>query len=379
MFGIYIHIPFCRHQCPFCDFAVTTRDPKQFAQRYSQQLIAEIHGQAPFWDHHTSIDTVFFGGGTPSLLDPQHLKAILTTMQSYFPLSPDVEISLECNPEDVTLPRVQDWLSIGINRFSLGVQSFHDTELSALGRKHRNKDNVHAIDCFEKGGVQNFSLDLMFGLPNQTLSLWQQSLEKAFQTKASHISTYELTIEPQTVFEKWVRQKKIVLPLEENMAAMYFLAKSLLQNHGFAPYEISNACKPSKMAKHNLACWNGHAYWGLGLSAHSRWIKGKEVFRIQNTKHFGAYLNEELKTQKHWIPQTNLSYMEECILTGLRLESGIPIIKIDDYLREMPGFVQKNYSQALDKGLLVAQQDHICIPPDLRIHTDTIAFDLLCP
>jgi len=378
MFGVYIHIPFCKSKCPFCDFSVTSNRTQSSLDLYFEHLSFEIQSQASRWKHHPVIDTLFFGGGTPSLVAPHYIERIIDELSGQIPFAPDIEISMECNPDDVFLDKIAMLQDIGINRFSLGVQSFDDQVLKALGRCHALSDIERAIHIFETCHIQNWSLDLMFALDGQKMSAWQSALDKAVSYHPPHISTYELTIEKGTMFGKMLRHKKRAPFPEAAGAKMFAWTKAYLRGAGYTCYESSNAAKSGFACRHNMGCWQGDAYWGVGVSAHSRWIQNLNIKRYQNPKTFSAYL----KTQSFEHPSikqdiTYPSYVEECVWTGLRLAQGIEIDQWKDYADSLGKNFEHKASELFERKLLVQDQKTIRICPEASHLADAIALELL--
>ncbi|MCB1197309.1 MAG: radical SAM family heme chaperone HemW [Deltaproteobacteria bacterium] len=378
MFGVYVHIPFCAKKCPFCDFAVTTRKQPAVIESYFAKTIQEIHTCATDWAMHEQIDTIFFGGGTPSLVAPHCIDQILHALQEHFAFSDEIEITLECNPEDVTQDKIQALQNIGVNRFSLGAQHFEDAFLQKLGRIHTAQEVHQAIEVLQQCQVNNWSLDLIFGIPGQTLQNWQQVLQKAVAYAPLHISTYELTIEPGTVFGK--QRKKGILPAfpENDMALMFAHSKTFLQSHHYLTYETSNAAKAGYLSKHNMSCWQGDAYWGIGVSAHSRMIDGDTITRIENPHTFSAYMQlQDFRDPKLQAPISAQAFAQECIWTGLRLSQGIPTKQWTQYQQALEADFKEKAQRLFDQGLLCSNQDFIYLAPHAQIYADTIALDLL--
>jgi oxygen-independent coproporphyrinogen-3 oxidase len=381
--GVYIHIPFCRSQCPFCDFSITLRRQPAALETFVQQILAELEHSAPFWAHFEQASTVFIGGGTPSWVPPHIIARILETLHRVHGIDRHAEITLECNPEDVQRRAVQAWLAAGVNRFSLGIQSMQDPELAHLGRMHRSTHNRHALDCLREHGVKNLSVDLMFGTHPQSSKWWPQSFAQIAPWTPEHISTYELTIEPKTVFYKKAQQNTLALPSEADQAAQFFAIKDLLKTAGYQAYEISNAARDGKVAKHNLHAWEGGAYWGLGPSAHGRWSDGTQHQRVINPHTFSQYIQTPTHfwtKRTHWTNLTQAQWEEERIMTGLRLETGIDYDTLQAFSLFDPA-MQHAIDQGLAAGHLQLQQIHgqtrLSLPSQQRIFADGWAQRLL--
>ena len=268
---LYIHIPFCRFKCFYCDFN-TYAGIENLLPNYVDALTTEIRrwGEAL---RQTGIEaetpTVFFGGGTPSLLKPTQVAAVLGAISNSFTLRDDAEISMEVNPESVTREFVRDVMALGVNRFSMGAQSLDNSELQMLGRLHDAGGVERALNALRGGGAENVNLDLMYGLPRQTLETWDSSLSGALQFDPQHLSLYALTVEEATPFHGWVESGRLPLPDPDLAADMYELAEQRLAEAGYAQYEISNWAREGGECRHNLAYWFNSEFLGFGPGAHS--------------------------------------------------------------------------------------------------------------
>ncbi|WP_409967073.1 radical SAM family heme chaperone HemW [Bengtsoniella intestinalis] len=266
MLGLYIHIPFCKRKCDYCDFYSVAEDGA-LMDRYITALCAHLKETAPFAKHHV-VDTVYVGGGTPTLLGAKRLVVVLKTVQKYYALSKDVEITIEANPDSAQDFRMLRSLRrAGCNRISLGMQSAHDSELEAVGRIHTMAQVTTAVEAIRKAKIKNLSLDLIYGLPNQTPDQWQQSLAAAVALKPQHLSCYGLKLEENTPL--FNRRDTLTLPDEEVQAKLYLDTVSYLAAAGYGQYEISNFAQESHRSRHNMKYWTLGEYAGFGPSAHS--------------------------------------------------------------------------------------------------------------
>ena len=264
--GIYIHIPFCRSKCQYCDFYSTACPEKKLMHDYIRAVCAHIRETGPQAPGYR-VDTVYFGGGTPSILPPDALAAILTALRRSFDVSPKAEITFEANPDSVTPRLLRRLKSEGFNRVSLGIQSDDDEMLQRLGRPHSYEDAVNAVKRIRRAGYKNLSVDLMYGLPDQTLEDWQRTLTNVLQLTPDHISCYGLKVEPGTPLHD--KKNTINLPDDDTQADMYLAAVEILKSRGFRHYEISNFAKKDKASAHNLKYWTGGEYLGFGPDASS--------------------------------------------------------------------------------------------------------------
>ncbi len=265
--GLYIHIPFCATKCNYCNFNTYTRLEKLIPS-YIDALSRELH----LWGDslgHPGVKTVYFGGGTPSLLEPSDLSRVLDACRSAFSLQPNAEISAEANPGDVTAGKMRQWRSFGINRLSMGFQSVDDRLLRLLTRRHSSQEALAAYSNAREAGLDNVSLDFIYGLPHQTIETWRATLDQAISLAPEHLSLYSLTVEEGTPLHADVRSGLVPQPDPDLAADMYILADGLLNAAGYVNYEISNWAKPGKACRHNLIYWQFEPFLGVGPGAHS--------------------------------------------------------------------------------------------------------------
>ncbi|MBI4339410.1 MAG: radical SAM family heme chaperone HemW [Chloroflexi bacterium] len=353
--ALYIHVPFCETKCPYCDFN-TYAGIEHLVPQYVDALAQELRlwGQAlasnPLSDvasPRATIDegssqqpvaTLFFGGGTPSYLSPEHIQRLMDTARASFHLLPDAEATLESNPGDVTRERLDAWRKAGVNRLSIGAQSLDDGLLHLLGRRHSAAEAMQAYRNARAAGFANINLDLMFGLPGQTLAQWQDTLERVLHLRPEHLSLYCLTLEEGTPLEAWVRGGKVPEPDPDLAADMYELAQEQAGAAGYRRYEISNWALPGYEAQHNLAYWRSQPYLGVGPGAHS-YLEGQ---RFAVTRSPRAYVERVRECSRLapslWTPAVlkergllesaeavgARQEMAETMMMGLRLAEGVP-------------------------------------------------------
>jgi oxygen-independent coproporphyrinogen-3 oxidase len=281
--GLYLHIPFCRKACHFCDFHFTVN--LKGIDELLLALLTEAEQASEEWRPHT-FTSLYFGGGTPGLLGPQRLGPLLEQMRRRFNLSPDAEITLETNPDDLLEFGPQAWKSLGVNRLSLGIQSMNPKLLAQMNRAHSADQALKALDLIEASGIPNVSVDLMFGLPGQTTQELIQTAQALRSRNIHHVSIYGLTVEKGTALERMVRLEQVKLPEEEEVAEQYLALNRVLSEGGFEHYEVSNYARNGQRSRHNSAYWSGEDYLGLGPSAHS--LKGD--LRWFNRSSNGAYI-----------------------------------------------------------------------------------------
>jgi putative oxygen-independent coproporphyrinogen III oxidase len=325
----YVHIPFCRRRCFYCDFPIAVvgnhanlRD-LAWVQAYVEALCQEIQATP---SQGRSLNTIFFGGGTPSLLPIPELEKILEHLNQKFGIGAEAEISLEIDPGTFTCEQLQNYQRLGVTRLSLGAQAFQDDLLQACGRFHRVADIDQAIAWIKQIGFENWSLDLISGLPHQTLEQWQYSLETAINLSSPHLSCYDLVMESTTVFGKQFHPGEAPLPTDEVTAKMYRQASTILQQSGYEHYEISNYAQSGYQCRHNRVYWENRSYYGFGLGAAS-YTSGIRFTRPRTRQSYYHWL-QEFKQNGGQLFESSLDLTEqllEMLMLGLRLTEGIPL------------------------------------------------------
>ncbi len=316
--GVYLHIPFCKSRCSYCDFATDVYRSDQIVERYVNALCAEISGTT---GETFAVDTIYFGGGTPSLLAPEQVKQILETVHSYFDVATGAEITMEMNPATVSAGTLSAYLSLGVNRASFGVQTFNDRDLKLLARGHDADDARNTFRLLRRAGFENISFDLIAGLPGQTLDDWQKNLDEAIAMEPEHISLYLLEIHEGTPLAEQLRSGRRPMPDEELAAEMYEVMVDRLSVADYAQYEISNFSKPGFESRHNTKYWRLEPVYGFGVSAHS--FDGFQ--RYSNERDTAAYVKriEEFSTAE--VARERIDAASEFIFLGLRLSDGIDL------------------------------------------------------
>jgi len=335
----YIHIPFCRRRCYYCDFPISVIGDRNRGEtsgaiaQYVTILCQEILATPSLG---ASLSTIFFGGGTPSLLSVEQLERIIHTLNGQFGIEATAEISMEIDPGTFDLPHLKGYQATGINRFSLGVQAFQDEVLAAAGRTHRPADIQQAIDLIHQAGIPNFSLDLISGLPHLTLEQWQNSLQAAIALSPTHLSIYDLTVEPKTAFSRWYQPGAAPLPSEETTTDMYRTAHHTLTAAGYMHYEISNYAKPGYACRHNRVYWENRPYYGFGMGAAS--YTQEQRFTRPRTRHDYAQWVQTFVAQGGAIaePPTPLrEQLLDTLMLGLRLAEGVSLGALADQFGDL--------------------------------------------
>jgi oxygen-independent coproporphyrinogen III oxidase len=321
MAGIYIHIPFCKQKCTYCDFHFSTT-----FEVYRKEMIATICQEISLRVDELkgeSIKSIYFGGGTPSLLTTLELKDILTQIKCLFDIEEGAEITLEANPDDINNHQLKIWKDVGINRLSIGIQSFRAEDLSWMNRAHSVEEAENAVRLAQEAGFQNITVDLIYGLPNLTIKEWKSHIQRVLDMGIQHLSAYCLTVEEKTVLNKLVKEKKIIPANEDQQSDQFELLVSMTELAGFEQYEISNFAKNQHYAVHNTNYWTGQVYLGLGPSSHS--FNGES--RRWNVSNNRKYM-ESMGKDATWFSTEKLSKNErwnELLLTGLRTNFGVSI------------------------------------------------------
>lgn len=334
----YVHIPFCRRRCYYCDFPISVVGDR--AQGSNSSKIADYVGILCQEIATTPVagrflKTVFFGGGTPSLLSVQQLEQILAALDRRFGILGGAEISMEVDPGTFSLEQLRGYQAAGVNRVSLGVQAFQESLLQICGRSHSIEDIFAAVEIIRQVGVAEFSLDLISGLPHQTLAEWQSSLVAAVAIAPTHISTYDLTIEPGTVFGRYYQPGSLPLPADDTTAQMYSLTAQFLASAGYQHYEISNYAQPHHQCRHNRVYWENRPYYGFGMGATS-YINGQRFSRPRKTGEYYQWVEQLIAAggQIDCLVTPQEEVLLETLMLGLRLAEGLSLATLQKQFGE---------------------------------------------
>lgn len=370
MSHLYLHIPYCSKLCYYCDFhfSLNLKTRKGFVDAVCKELQMRK-------DFFTGpIETLYFGGGTPSLLSKDELNQIFTTIHENFSISSDAEISFECNPDDISEEYCKTLRSFGINRLSIGIQSFFDDDLQLLNRRHSADSARSAVKIAQNTGFQNITVDLIYGLPNMTLNRWKKNLQEVEKLHIQHLSAYSLMVEEHTALHKFVRTGKFILPNEDSVLEQFNYLIDWSERTGFEQYEISNFAKNGMYSRHNSSYWTVSQYLGVGPSAHS--FDGKNRFwNVANNAKYIESINNNVIPSECETLSTRDRY-NELIMTGLRTKKGVDIGLIknnfpDEYYRNF--VTQKNIF--LSQGLLQECQNSISLTRKGIMLSDMIMSD----
>ena len=325
MAGLYLHIPFCKQACHYCDFHFSTNQEKKSEMIHA--FVREIELQKDYLNGEV-INTIYFGGGTPSLLSPEELRLLMDAIRKYFSVSSSSEITLEANPDDLTKEKLHQLKESGINRLSIGIQSFDDEVLQFLNRVHDSKAAANCVELARTAGFENISIDLIYAIPKQDHQAWAKNIERALALKPNHISSYSLTIEEKTAFGRWAASGKLKVMDDEFAATQLIMLVDKLEEKGFEQYEVSNFALPGFQSQHNSSYWTQQKYLGIGPSAHS-YNGGSRQFNISNNH---LYLKS---IGKNSVPATievltQAEMINDYLLTTLRTSWGANLITLKE-------------------------------------------------
>lgn len=366
--GIYIHYPFCSKICNYCDFAVDTR--KELSKSYINSVINEIVSNFSEAKNQSNITTIYIGGGTPSLMTPDDLTQIIESIKLNFSVDENLEFSMEINPGTIDYEKFMEFRNLGVNRVSIGVQSFQKRELGLISRNHSPKSAIKAIEDANKAGFRNISLDLMFSLPYQNLKTLEENLNVALDLPINHISTYSLIYEPGTPLYNKMKKGEVKKHGDEIDAEMYLRTIEILAENDFEQYEVSNFAKDGVYCKHNLNAWHGEEYFAFGVSAHG-YIDG---VRFANTRNLNNYI-KSIKEKRNAIDSketlSSQTKYEELFFLGLRADG----VDLNNF------HLSKNFNELLndfiEKEFISEKSNFISLNPKGYLHCDTITFKLL--
>lgn len=360
MAGIYIHIPFCKQRCIYCDFYSTTSQEKE--NRYIEAVCTELELRKQSLPD--PVHTIYIGGGTPSLLNPVSVKQLKDCMNRNYRVMPDLEFTVEANPDDISPEWLEAMSRIGVNRISMGVQTFHDGHLKLLRRRHNSERAIQAVHLCQEHGFRNISIDLIYGLPEQTLEEWKVDVAQAIALNVQHLSAYALIYEENTALWRMREQNMVQEADEELSLSMFEYLITELKNNGFEHYEISNFGLPGFHSRHNSSYWNDTPYLGCGASAHS--FIGME--RMYNTANIDHYIKDIMRCREENLPYNEVCHCEvldryehynDRIITGLRTAAGLDLEKLEqDFGTELKNYCLKMAAPHLKENTLQITEEN---------------------
>jgi len=365
--GIYIHIPFCKSACHYCNFHFST------SLHYKNELLAallkEVRLQQSF-PGMEQVSSLYFGGGTPSLLENEEVNQLIDEIRTHYNLVPDAEITLEANPDDLTEEKLQGWKSAGINRLSIGVQSFFEEDLRWMNRAHTSSQATEGLELALRY-FDNITIDLIYGTPGLTDEKWQQNVTKAIALGIPHLSCYALTVEPKTPLDKLIRKEQYENVDPDQQSSQFLQLMHWLEEAGYEHYEISNFAIPGKRSRHNSSYWQQQPYLGLGPSAHSFYGNERQWNIANNNTYITALQEDRIPFEKEIL--TPAQQVNEYIMTSLRTMEGLDLQSVDDIQRKV---LQKGAAKYINSGLLLLREEHLVLTKEGKLLADGIAADL---
>jgi oxygen-independent coproporphyrinogen III oxidase len=372
MAGIYLHIPFCKQACHYCNFHFSTS--QQYREEVIKAMVAEIALRKDYLENET-LASIYFGGGTPSLLTKQQLDMLFNTLSKHFSIANNAEITFEANPDDLNTTHILELKQTPINRFSIGVQSFFDEELVWMNRAHRAPDAIGAIKRVQDAGFDNVTIDLIYGSPTLTDIKWKANLQQAIDLNLQHISSYCLTVEPKTALDKFIKEQKYPMLNEEQASKQFNILVDTLEANGFEQYEISNFARNKQYAIHNTNYWRNKLYLGIGPSAHS-FNKHSRSWNIANNIKYV----KEIDAGKPVVETEQLTIenrVNEYIMTSLRTMWGFNRNWfVQEFGDDLSATIEKAFQQKIDEGLIESTASFYKLKRESRILADGIASDL---
>ena len=372
MAGIYIHIPFCRQACHYCDFHFSTSLKNK--EYFLDALKKEIHLRKDYLETK-NISTVYFGGGTPSILSKEEILGLFEELSKYFLVDPDAEITFEANPDDLSKEKLKELSQTPVNRLSIGIQSFFDEDLKFLNRIHTSREAIESVINAKDAGFENISIDLIYGIQTLTNKQWMKNLDKAFALDAGHISSYSLTVEPNTALHSYIQKGRVKNIDSKKSAEQFEILMDRMKKNKFIHYEISNFCKEGFYSKHNSNYWKGEKYLGLGPSAHSYDGKSRQWNVKSNSSYFSSLGKNSIPFEKEVLSE--IQKYNEYILTSLRTIWGTDFNFIrDNFPLKFLSHLEKEINVFLRNKMLSQTDEKIFLTPKGKLFADKIAGDL---
>ena len=370
---IYIHIPFCKQKCSYCNFHFSTS--LNFKDEMLRAMKTELLLRKDELQNRT-LKSLYFGGGTPSILSVDEINSLIDEALRYFSFEKDIEITLEANPDDLDKIFLKQLAGTPVNRLSIGTQSFFEEDLKLMNRAHTASEAEGSIKRAQDFGFENLSIDLIYGSPTSNLEIWKENLNKTMALEVPHISSYALTVEPKTVLENWISKGKVKSPKEEEQNREFYYLADFLKDNGFEHYEVSNFAKPGFYSRHNSSYWKYQEYLGIGPSAHS--YNGFDVrsWNVANNQQYIKKLNDKLLAKEEEI-LSNEDQFNEMIMIGLRTIWGVDLTSLKNKFSErLLEHFQTEIKTKIEEGILIIENDHLKIPEKHWFMADGIASDL---
>lgn len=370
--GIYIHIPFCKQACHYCNFYFTT------TTKYQDQMVAAILAELSLQRDYLgqmSIQSIYFGGGTPSILSEKYLAQILDRIHQLFVVEKNAEITLEANPDDLSRAKLKALQSIGVNRLSIGIQSFRGADLSLMNRAHTPVQALEALEQTFDVGFVDVNVDLIYGLPTSTNDDWLANIEKAFSFPINHLSAYALTVEPKTALDHFIRKGTYPPIIEEQANQQFEMLMNFVKEKGWIHYEISNFSRLGKEARHNTSYWQGKPYLGVGPSAHSFDGVSRQWNIANNQTYMKSIASQKIPAEVEYLDV--VTRYNEYVMTGLRTTWGCSLAHIASYGADFVPFFRKEAQSKIEEGLLIEDGEQYKLTHKGLFFADLIASDLM--
>lgn len=372
MSGIYVHIPFCRQACTYCDFHFSTS--LQSVDRMIASLEKEIILRKNYL-HNEDVETIYFGGGTPSLIETSFINRLMKVIRKEYNVSTDAEVTVEANPDDLTIEKCEQLYSAGVNRLSIGIQSFSDADLKFMNRAHNSKQALTSVKNARLAGFKNISIDLIYGIKQSEPGQWENNLNMALNLGVEHLSCYALTIEPRTALADMIRKKKVAPPDDEKTISEFEKLMDSAAVGGFEHYEISNFARDKKYSKHNTSYWQRKKYLGIGPSAHSyngmsrQWnVSNNQVYIRSLTENIIPFEIEELSESNKF---------NEYVLTSLRTIWGIDILFVESEFGQLrKGELLKQIQKFINEGMIISSGNNFILTKEGKFFADRIASEM---
>lgn len=371
MAGIYIHIPFCKQACHYCDFHFSTS--LKYKDDLIQALVKEIELQKNYLGGET-IETIYFGGGTPSLLEAGEINLLLDNITRLHTVIANAEITLEANPDDLHKTKLQALLQTPVNRFSIGIQSFFDDDLLWMNRAHRAEESESAVKRAQDMGFENLTVDLIYGYPLLTDQKWKHNLDKVFELGIPHVSSYSMTVEPNTALASFIGKKKQPAMNDQQSAEQFNVLINAMQANGFEHYEISNFCKPGHYSRHNSNYWRGVKYLGIGPSAHSYNGEARQWNIANNAKYIEGIIKDNLPAETEILSENDR--LNEYIMTSLRTIWGLDLDKLNTIAAAASIPLLITAQEYFERGWIAQKEKTIYLTQSGKLYADQIAAGL---
>lgn len=370
---LYLHIPFCKQKCSYCNFHFST------SLKFKDEMLAAMKKEIRLRKdelQQRNLKSLYFGGGTPSVLAVDDLQLIMDEVLKHFTFDPEIEITLEANPDDLNSVFLKNLAKTEINRLSIGTQSFFDDDLKMMNRAHSASEAESSIKRAQDFGFENISIDLIYGSPTSDFALWKESLNKAVALEVPHISAYALTVEPKTALNQWVQQNKIQPPKEAEQTEDFYYMSQFLKDNGFLHYEISNFAKPGFHSRHNSAYWQYHEYLGIGPSAHSYNGSAERSWNVANNAKYIHSLEQNILPKETEV-LSEADQFNEMMMIGLRTIRGVNLEALKEkFSPEILDHLNREMQVRIAEGILIIEENFLKIPEEQWFLADGIAADL---